>query len=82
MTDPTLFQHSASYLEKNLALVSAEERPIARLELDLEALLTGPTSGHIARRLAATLTRGEHERSLEVARALIEMGQRYLEDTL
>jgi hypothetical protein len=46
---------SPEYIARQLAPVAPAERPAARLALDLEALLIGPTSAHNAARLAAAI---------------------------
>lgn len=70
----------AEYIARQLAAVPAAERPRKRLEIDIAALLTGPTSGHNGDRLARCLVGSEYgeDRGEAVAHAMRDAADRYL----
>lgn len=67
--------HTA-YLRRELAKVLSSDRPRRRLELDMEALLAGPTSGANAARLGVAAVSSDGP--IALAHAMIEAGKRYL----
>ena len=70
------FSLPESYIARKLTEVPANQRAKRRLELDIAAILTGPTSGGRAAELAESLLRANTPSS--VAKALAAAGARYL----
>lgn len=71
------------YINSILDMTDKEDRPFRRLELDISNILTGPTSGYEANRLAKLLMRGmeeeyDKERTIDVAMTMKEMVERFL----
>jgi len=77
-----VYKHSPAYIAKTLEKFSPEDRPPHRLAMDISALLTGPTSGSNADRLATCMvgTDGSRDPSAahEVAVAMRDAAERYL----
>lgn len=71
-----LYKSPESYIARQLEHISPRDRPRRRLEFDLADILTGPTSGGNAARLAECAI-GEDPELL--AQAMLEAAQRYLQ---
>lgn len=69
------YDYRKAYIERKLAEVSEEERPRRRLELDLAHILTGPTCGATADRLAASAANDP----MSLAIAMRDAATRYLQ---
>lgn len=70
----SVYQYPQSYINRQLFDLPKDEWASKRLELDLAALLVGPTSGSNAERLA----KGAATDPLSLALAMRDAAERYL----